>query len=667
MLAIAAPLFAAEEGWLDWLNPDLRHLDRDRVVLQHELERFGSPSVGQTVAEYGYKSPPSLTHPKEPEWVQIDLGSRRRIDCVVLIPALSKWQADHRSAHGFPLRWRIDVSDDPDFAASIPVCDFTAQDYPSPGLGPVVVPLREPQTARHVRISVTKMSLEEKRYFFALAEVMVLSGNLNVAVRRRVTTSGTTARPREWLPQNLVDGRSPLGPPIREEPVPFDGPIPMDGFYIRPDKDVLPEIVVDLGRVYRLQQIRLHPVHARRYSDSPGLGFPIGFQIHCSPSADFVDPRLLHKIEDLTNPGNNPVTLDGRNAQARYLRIAVTEMQRTITAFAEIEIYADGRNIARDAKFTATPDFAGRPARWPESLLHDGLASQGRILELPEWLREWERRRALNTALAQLEQRKFTAIALARQRAWWLAGGGAVAGVTVAGGLLLASRFRRQRELAELRARLARDLHDEIGSNLAGIAVLSEAACAVPHGGTSHPHLQEIHRAARETNAAMREVLWLVGGREEGGADLLSHLRLAASRLLATREVHWTEMPASLPPECSGETARQIFLICKEAMTNIARHSRATRVEIAVRRSEHTLSFEFADNGNGFDARGAHGGLGLASQRSRAAALGGTLEVDSQPGRGTSVRLRVPLPARPAGIRRFPWFNLYALRLAHRR
>ena len=251
------------------------------------------------------------------------------------------------------------------------MCDFTAQDYPSPGLGPVVIPMRGEKTGRHLRITVTKMPFEEGRYFFALAEVMVLSGNLNIAVKRRVTTSGTKPPQREWLARNLVDGH-----PTRSARLFGRRP-----FLRQPS---------DQGRL-------LHHARKRRPPGNPssisaaftacnrfGCGplapkrrharaeFPIGFQIHGASTADFTNTRLLHKIEELPNPGNNPVILDGRNAQARYVRIAVTTMHKIATAFAEIEIYAGGHNVARDAKFTGAPvspaggALAGKPVeRWP--------------------------------------------------------------------------------------------------------------------------------------------------------------------------------------------------------------------------------------------------------------------------------------------------------------
>lgn len=637
-LGCVGPLCALDDGWLDWLNPELRQLALERVTFVRELESLGVPSVGHTVTEYGYQHPLLATPADTPAWVQIDLGQKQPIDCVAVVPALSSWQSFDRTAHGFPLRWRVDLSDQPDFKPFVPLASFTEKDFPDPGIIPVTISARG-QAARYVRITVTKMAFENDRYFYALAEVMVLSGNLNVAVHRRVQAS-EAGRSMIWKTNNLVDSRTPLGPPIRTESV------PREGFYIFPEEGAIPEISIDLGREYVLQQVRLHPVHARQAIDTPGVAFPIGFRLEAGSFADFNDAIVLFAPNKYPNPGNNPVTIRVKDIAARYLRIVITVPTRMV-GLSEIEVYTEGRNVAREAKITATPDRSDRPERWPESLLNDGFTSYGRLIELPEWLRGWDRRRELNTALAQVDQRKIAATERARQRALWLASIGGVLALATVAGLQVASKHKRTRELHALRMRLSHDLHDEIGSNLAGIAALSQIAQRQNLSAeAAQKDWVRVQQIAQETTEAMHEVLWLVGGREDVDLDIESQFKLVASRMLPHCEVRWRTALAALPEDWPSESRRQLFLFFKEVLANVARHSRATCVAVSVGVDRGQLRLEIADNGIGFEVKRAFRGTGLASLRERARALGGRVSVESAPAHGTRVELTAPIARR---------------------
>lgn len=655
--AALLPAATADASWFSWLNPELRNLGEQRLALSDELAQLGIPSVGQTALEHGYQFVATGRPLRMPVSVSIDLGAAIAIDYVALVPAISNWQPYDRSAYGFPRRFRIEASNEASFHSAELLADFTGEDFPDPGLMPVVV--RTPGlTARYLRVSVTKLAEENGRLFYALSELMVLSGNLNCALNRPVTApSGPQSI--AWRPTNLTDGRTPLGPPVRPEFV------EKDGFYIHPSPGTLPVITLDLHRLHRIQQVRLHPVHSRRTLPAAGEYFPRNFKVEVSTTADFAHPEVLYHPRSLSNPGNNVLTVIGRNVSGRYVRIAATAPVERM-AFSEIEVYADGHNIARDATIAATPDRPRPVERWPETLLNDGYASHGRIIELPEWLREWERRGALKAALARLEQNEITATALARQRATWLAAGGAVFAIVSVSGLLLLSRRKRRRELQELRARLARDLHDEIGSNLAGLAVLSDFAQTTDLPETHHREAwSEVRRTVDESIAAIREVLWLTDPRQAEG-DFLAHFRSVASRMLAGKEVVWVELSGELPDSFTPEAKRHLSLFFKEALANVVRHSHATRVELGFRVANESLRLEILDNGIGFDPAHARRGIGLTSLRQRAAALHGRATIQSTSGRGTRVILEAPLgrPHRVSSLN--PASSAHVPRLADR-
>jgi signal transduction histidine kinase len=102
-----------------------------------------------------------------------------------------------------------------------------------------------------------------------------------------------------------------------------------------------------------------------------------------------------------------------------------------------------------------------------------------------------------------------------------------------------------------------------------------------------------------------------------------------------------------------ADLRRQIFLIFKEAVHNVLRHSGATEVTVDFRVEHGWLSLRVADNGGGFDDARVHDGHGLRSMRERARELAAEIEIHSGPG-GTNITLRVPLARRPAPLARSP-------------
>jgi len=86
-----------------------------------------------------------------------------------------------------------------------------------------------------------------------------------------------------------------------------------------------------------------------------------------------------------------------------------------------------------------------------------------------------------------------------------------------------------------------------------------------------------------------------------------------------------------------------VFRIVQEALTNCARHAKATEVQIAIEAGEESVNLTISDNGKGFDAATPHRGLGLFSMRERSAELGGAFEIQSKPGQGTCIRVTIPV------------------------
>ncbi len=639
---LPAPAVAADDGaWLGWLSSDLRALDAERRKTQADLAALGAPVIGQTPPQFGYQHPILWTPPVTPPWVQVDLGEEVPVDRIALIPAVLDWSTrDGKRTYGFPLRLRVDLASSPDFADPFRVADRTDEDVPDPGIAPLVVP-GGGRRARYVRVTVTKLARDEAgKCFYALGELMVLSGRRDVAVGRPVTASSSLNLPPRWTLDALVDGRTALGPPIHIALLGWDG------LFAGPATDgESTSMTLDLGAVHDLQEVRLYATHARLGADIPGFSFPARFRVQAAASADFAAAAMILDSTgaDFPNPGDNAITVRTPGVAARYVRVSLPPGDHGRFSLSEVEVYSGDRNIARQATVTSSPDPSTYSSTWPRSLLVDGYTSYGRLMELPEWLDEWDRRAHLDGELARLAGERGRLVERLRARAWWL--GGAAGALALAGlaAWLLALRRRRARELDGLRRRLARDLHDEIGSNLAAIARLSELGADAAPGTGQSEDWHEVGRIANESMDGMREVLWLAGAREEAGPDLASHLQRLAERMLGGVAVTWTAPPAAIPADWTPAARRELFLIAKEALANIVRHAQARAVELGLAVDGGTARLEIRDHGRGFDPAAVRGGIGLASLRERARGLGGRLVIESAPGRGTLIRCTVPL------------------------
>jgi hypothetical protein len=203
-------------------------------------------------------------------------------------------------------------------------------------------------------------------------------------------------------------------------------------------------------------------------------------------------------------------------------------------------------------------------------------------------------------------------------------------------------RGERARELERLRLRLAADLHDDVGSNLSTIALLSrrvQKEGQIRDGAKDD--LAAIHRISQQTANAVREIVWLINPEYDTFPDLVLRMKEAATAILAGREVHFRAPPADLPARLSLQFRQNLFLLYKETLTNIARHSHATRVDIDLVAQEHDWRLTIRDNGIGFAPEAVRCGNGLRNLRLRAARLKGALELESRPGAGTVVTFSV--------------------------
>jgi signal transduction histidine kinase/ligand-binding sensor domain-containing protein len=215
-------------------------------------------------------------------------------------------------------------------------------------------------------------------------------------------------------------------------------------------------------------------------------------------------------------------------------------------------------------------------------------------------------------------------------------------------------RLAQLLKLERVRTRIATDLHDDIGASLSHIAILSEVVKR--QIGNSHPGaaqtLADIATMGRELVDAMSDIVWAIDPRRDNLGNLIARVRRFASDSLDASGIAWTfeTSPELEKIKLALEQRRHLYLIFKEAINNIIRHSDCTSAQFSLRVTDNRLTAEIRDNGRGFAAPDAqapvepeHQGHGLYSMQARAAELGGQLQIDSAPGHGTRLRLSVPL------------------------
>ena len=208
-------------------------------------------------------------------------------------------------------------------------------------------------------------------------------------------------------------------------------------------------------------------------------------------------------------------------------------------------------------------------------------------------------------------------------------------------------RVARVLEVAEMRTRIATDLHDDIGANLTKIAILSEVARQQRGMSDEETHspLASIATISRDSVASMSDIVWAINPNRDSLLDLVRRMRRHAEEMFSTRDIALEfRAPGTQDHLKLGvDVRRDVFLIFKEAINNVAKHSRCSRVEIDFRAEGSELLLQVLDNGVGFDPLIASEGQGLTSMRRRASARGGSLEIKSSSGVGTTTTCRVPL------------------------
>jgi signal transduction histidine kinase len=266
------------------------------------------------------------------------------------------------------------------------------------------------------------------------------------------------------------------------------------------------------------------------------------------------------------------------------------------------------------------------------------------------------------------------AILVLRQPAWWTVRRAITAAALLAGGLgatlIWMARLRRKveeraaqwrmeieerlrveqhRVMEQERARIAQDLHDELGVGLTQVGLLGSLA-KNPALSTQrkNQYLDQLSDSARTLVTGLDEIVWAINPKYDSVSSLAGYFALFAQRLLNLAGIacrfDGAEKENTPDHPLDSRLRHGIFLAFKEALNNVVRHSGATEVRLAITVARDQLVITITDNGCGFaGGAGVPGSDGLTGMRQRMEKLGGRCVINSQLGQGATVELSLPL------------------------
>lgn len=619
----------------------LTALERRLTTIDERLLLLAKPSMRTGVGAVGYRSIAQADSAK-PEWIQITLAETASIDQVVLVPTIWRDTVKGFRADGFPLEFCIRVGLESDPEGTV-VARYGADDRLLPRVAPVVVSFPATE-ATWVRLEATTLSPRgwDGMHILQLSEIMVFSGLDNVALRQPVDVSSSDQLDRGFPRHKdyLVDGFIPY---LMDA---YEGEQSL-AFVSRDCLGKTPVLSIDLRRPEPISSIHLH---ATELSDNvpqaltDDFGIPRSMVIEGATESDFSDATRLcdYQMESIYDAG--PIIMRRfPETTCRYVRLIVNEPNlqtgggetQARVGFAEIEVFADGINVAHGAPVSVNlePDLITRSP----TTLTDGNNLYGKILPLRDWLAELAMRHDLETerplvaAELNTRYRRQKAIVL---RLSWLAGlFGFIAVCTV-----LVERTIRQRAVFQTRERIAADLHDELGANLHAIGLLGDLAQASADSPSElKPLLQRVRALTERSAAATRYCSNMLESKGLFG-DLMEDMQRMSDSLMADLDHELSFEGEPCIRQLQAIIRIDLFLFYKECLTNILKHSGATRVVSRLTADRNGLTLNVTDNGCGLNDTQLKRIPNSLSRRARLA--GAKVTADRLANGGTSITLR---------------------------
>ncbi|MEO0453484.1 MAG: histidine kinase [Verrucomicrobiota bacterium] len=613
-------------------------IDQSISQLESELATLPLDSLNLAPWTLGYRSE-GQDDPESAIELVIHFDQPTPIDLVALIPATFTDDGRRLEAYCFPERFVIEYQG-PD-GSYHPLADYSQKDYLIRGIEPQLFQLPEKRLASRLRVRISRLSENHTwsrgKYRAAISEIMVFSGDWNIALNQKVICNSNSEYSYIWSPEAIVDGFSVYSAVDRAPENPNTTPL-----RIRNVESAT--ITYDFGKVSQMNEIRLWPlVHDLQfnYPPSSGLGFPRGIELQLADDPTFENALTILKHDEVyPRAGSNPLMLKFPPASGRYLKIQldhiVYDYRTRISELAldEIQLFHEGRNLSsgilpeiRDISVAAEERAA----------LTDGRTSEGIILPLRQSLVDFARSAEIRRRLNALEKEKDIAQAQDAQRVTFSLG--IAIGIAI---ILTLSIFivylLSERRWRVARERIACDLHDDLGANMISVAHSMEL---IQHNlATNQEKCSSLLRNAIDvafrTAEETRQIVRLLE-KKGGHTKWTESVQQSAQQILGSLEYSLEIDHADSLNGLNALYQRNILLFLKEALNNVVKHANAQSVSIRFIHEGRNLILLVEDDGKGWEQEKQP----AFHLQQRAKRLKGKLTVTSSHHNGTSIRLEL--------------------------
>jgi signal transduction histidine kinase len=623
-----------------WVNPftsqdQIEQLDAIHRILRRELKKLPTARRLFRGHSLGFHS---SVKPLDQKWT-LHLPVDGVATAICLVPAITT-EGDRVEPFAFPRRFSI-FANLPDGAGKLVIADWTREDFPLHNSTPVVFSFPW-QNYESIEFTIHGGKTSGNGHFFALEELFLYRPvhEKQFPTVVEITKADSIVAEPHWSPEYLTDGRTSLGPAFMEKVA--EGSESIISFPGSPP--ATPEIILALPKMQLVWSIDLFPISNSENLALPSTSFPGQMVIDFSDDPEF--SKIVRSID--ATPALRPVPIGGSPVNIRFepltasfIRLRFEELPVTdgVAQFGLAEIRANEVHSLADSEIT----LRGFPAAVDPKAFIDNHANGYRLGDPLPWIIRLIRRDVVNAELAEVDAGTET-LKSARQRTLRLlfSGiGGAL--VLLFGAVLIWQKRKNTAENLRVRRRIQQDLHDEIGSNLGTVSLVTSHLLRADLPPELLEELSDVNRSAREATSSLREVIWLTDKSILTLDKAFIYMEMRAEQMVRDCKLV-VDAPKNIPSHpISSVFKRNLFLLFTEAIHNCQKHADATKVVVTFAVSGGDLTVRVSDDGCGFDPGTVRQGIGLQSMRDRATQMAGKIQITSTPSVGTTVEFTAKL------------------------
>ena len=613
-----------------WVNPfrtakKLKTLEEFRMTLRQQLSTLPNRPL---IIQDQFKGFHSSIKTTNETWT-LRFLLKNKDSSIALYPAV-QWNGKEPEVYAFPKRFIITALP-ASGADPVIVADWSKSDFPHPGLMPVIFPFPWDNYGG-VHLTVIEGVPMPGGRGFALSEVAFAQIDDTEPVNLRTEPENSMELPPYWSVEYATDGKTPFGNPS----TPADST--NETFRVVLQETDVPRIIIRQTNPTTWERLEFYPTTTA--NGLPPNGFPQNIRIEFSNQDDFselVIPPLSSGAITLST-ADRPYVYPFPPTKARCVRLTLSP-PRTGSMLQLEEITVNGGFPLTERRKGLEVELQGVHTPTSPVALYDRIVN-GQPFQIPLLQRiNLMRRDVLEGELTRVEHTMQLITRTHHRTIALLKAIGVMLAATLFAGITLHQRRQSRKGQQRIRHRIQQDLHDEIGSKLSAISMITNFNKNIPDLKPAlREELTKANRCARTAIASLAEVIWLTDKEILTLDQCFEVMRNRAENMVHTMELE-IDFPKNVPPlQLSYQIKRNLILLFTEMLNNATKHSEANKIMIHAEISEkRKLILSVSDDGKGFSKESASSGMGMSSMRERAQKLGGKLSIESAPGQGTTV------------------------------